>query len=307
MAQERVLFSSQQITVLIEHVRIFERVLREFHGLKLLEYCILRALQESGKAATQADLVVFIGATKSTITERLLSLEDKALIVKSGDKDDQRKMSVSLTEPGDALSEKATRDLYTLLRNTFWRTFSDAELVEIQKSADRDHNYMIGLKPESLEIQHKDNIALTASFILCILHIVKGWTDLIKDESGLSVSEFRILTALDDAKSAMRLIDLSTLLNIKKSNITMCSKNLITQQLVVSSKSSKDARSIILTLTKKGQRLVRRLTILLNDKNKLLYFTNDQESNLLNAWHMRMYCELGILRSRSLQDLLSIG
>lgn len=304
MAQERVVFSPQQISVLIEHVRIVERALKEFHELKLLEYCILRALHLSGKAVTQTDLVIFLGAAKSTVTERLLSLEDRALIMKTNDADDRRRMIISLTKLGSELSEKATQDLFTLLKNTFWRTLSNAELFEIQKSANRDHNYMIGLKPDSLEIQNYGTTTLTASFFLCIIYIIKGWTELIKLESALSLSEFRILAALYDANSAMRLVDLSTTLIIEKSNITKYSKSLTTQQFVTINKSEKDARSCTLMLSDKGQKLVERLSLLLNDKNKHLYFTNEEESNLLNAWHMRMYCELGKIRSKSLREHL---
>ncbi len=292
MAKERVVFSAQQMTVLIEHIRIVDKTLKELHELRILEYCILRTLQLSGVAVGISDLVAYTGFSKSSITEVLLALEDRALIVKTEAPDDRRAMLVQETERGYILSKGASCSLYQLLKSTFWKNISEQEIAEVLMYSYRDHDLLIGERPCSLAAQERDEVPLTASFLLSIMLIIKEWSDLIRKASGLTMSEYRILSTLYDATTPLRLIDISDALLMRKSNTTNYKNLLEDKALIASDECADDKRSSVLTLTPKGKRLVKKLSALLDEKNRELYYTADKESNLFNAWHMRMYYEL---------------
>jgi len=134
--------------------------------------------------------------------------------------------------------------------------------------------------------------------------IVDRWTRSMKEYSGLSLNESRILILLE-LYGSLNPSDIARRLYIAPSNVAIQSSRLRQLQLLEEISDSFDARRKTLRCTAIGLRASRELLSILRKTTRECYISySDSSIMMFNAQHMRMYCELEKVRQIE-QTLLS--
>lgn len=96
--------SSAQIAVLVERLGRLARGLQHRGGTKPVQWEVLRYLQRANRISRNPGaLADFLGSTRGTVSQTLITLEKKGLLVRSPSRFDGRGMEVELTEAGRKL------------------------------------------------------------------------------------------------------------------------------------------------------------------------------------------------------------
>lgn len=103
------------MTVIIEHVRLASRTIKESSGLSYNEFTLLYLLLDSSEPLSAETLADFLMIRKETASDLLLRMEDKHLIVKTPDDGDRRVMRCVLSRTGRSLTARSSAEVESAL------------------------------------------------------------------------------------------------------------------------------------------------------------------------------------------------
>lgn len=293
MARENVLFNQQMVTVILEHVRLFERVLYVSSGLTLTQYCLLRAIKQSDEGMRLEQVEKTTVLKRRSILASLTALENSGLIVKSNHAQDSRKMIISITSRAKPLINEVNKQVYKALKKTFWNSISNKELVMINLEGMLNYNLQYIPNERDESNAPKDvSTELALSFFVGNQTMVTRWENLARSQGAISFSAYRLLALLENLDYLTPSEAAASLL-IAQSRVTSAKKELLLQQLIHETSNPDDKRGKYLQCTRKGLRAVRVLNRKMERLTDEMYGLIDDESKKrLNAWHSRMYLEV---------------
>lgn len=95
---------AQRVIVLLDRLGRLTRELQFANGLNPAQWEALRFLAQANKySRSPTALAEYLGATKGTVSQTLISLESKGLITRCKKTDDRRQVELCLTEAGQAM------------------------------------------------------------------------------------------------------------------------------------------------------------------------------------------------------------
>lgn len=297
MAPQSVVFTTQMMTVFIEHEKMIDKVLKRCHDLTATEFCILRALYLAGGEANGLDFAQFLMLKRNSISIALSSLARKDLASKAPSERDRRMLHVTETAAGRKITRDATASIYEAQKATFWSNLSlederggnlVASLV-LSKLRGVDYSATAPLKDE--------NTPISSEFVVFCKMVPQRWDFTLKKHSELSLTDFRILTCLDEWGSAARASDIARYLLLERSVVSTRKDALITRGLVAESVDENDRRNSNLVVTEHGAVLAERLKAHLSTETADMYSLCEEAnlSNEINDWHRVMYANMSVM------------
>jgi len=107
-----------------------KRVLRR-HGIDHRMWRIMVILREQDHQSVH-DLAAFGGFDRSTVSKIVDATEERGLVARKIDTTDRRRSTVSLTEKGNAMIEKAAPDILKLF-DAYFANFSPQEVEQLME------------------------------------------------------------------------------------------------------------------------------------------------------------------------------
>lgn len=297
MSKESILFSQQLVTVQLEHVRLFEKALRSRFDLTLTEYCLLRILDESGEGLTLAQIEEHFALRQGTILSALLALENRGLIDKQSHARDRRKMVSSLAPQARPIVSAASKLLYQLMKETFWRNIPSRELAIISRTSYlRSRRQYV---PQDSEAMTKKIISVpSTSLLIGVKTLTNRWEDLAHEQGGISLNAYRLL-ALLESFGGLTPSEIASRLLLAKSRVSTAKEELLQRELIKEVPSQEDNRSKVLQGTRAGRQMAKKLNVRMEELTRDMYeLVYDEDKNFLNAWHIRMYLEIEIAHAK---------
>lgn len=292
MVRENVLFNQQMVTVILEHVRLFERVLGASSRLTLTQYCLLRAIKQSdgGMRLEQIEKTTLL--KRRSMLASLAALEDSALVVKRNYEKDCREMIVNITPKARLLINEANKQLYKALKKTFWSSISNKELAIINSEGMLNYDLQyISNEKESSSLKDISTEVASAFFIGNQSAVIR-WENLARSQGGISFSAYRLLALLENLGS-LGPTEAALSLLITQSRVSYVKKELLSQQLISETVNHNDKRGKRLQCTRMGLRTARDLNRKMEQLTDEMYgLIDDDSKKRLNAWHSRMYMEV---------------
>jgi MarR family transcriptional repressor of emrRAB len=122
----------QQLVSIVNYINRLEQIELKHHQITSNEFAILDALQQHSTEGymTPSGLAYYTDVTTGTITGRLDSLVNKALICRDADPIDRRSVRIQLTEKGQESALQYREALNQICRRTF-NSLSQAELKSV--------------------------------------------------------------------------------------------------------------------------------------------------------------------------------
>lgn len=298
--QETVTFTMQQMTVLIEHERVIEKYLTKVQGITLTEFCILRLLELHEGQSVGIDFANFLLLKQVSVNAALSNLEKNGYISKAVVEKDRRSKVVTITPNGIEKAHDATTNIYSFLRQTFWRNFNEDEVIAAVTAGSR---ILAAIQPEGrsdIENSEHLDIPITAEFIMILKVVPQTWSAEIKKISPLSMSEYRVLALLASSPEGVSATIIASRLSLERSMVSVVKKSLEKKHYIKADISKGDKRIELLSCTEEGEELAQKVTAALTKVTAHLYKNYDAElAAKINEWHMRMYREVGVALSLS--------
>ena len=289
------------MTVVIEHGRIINRILKEDYGLTSTELCILYVLQTSDYKAIRVDLAEYFHLKKNSVSADLASLAEKGYVKKTADPDDRRRISLSETAEGNRILHEAIDGILSFMQETLWLHFSQDDLKKIMDDATTVYRNTLPDGLPYVESLLGSEFPVTAEFIICTKLVPKTWESTIKENSSLSMSEFRILSLLVETGKPLRIKDIANSLFLDQSAVSVFKQGLLTKGFVTAEIDAADSRSQCLVYTDAGKETSNRImTMLTGAMADMFGELDDDEAAYTNAIHQRHYENLVVARSRLL-------
>lgn len=95
---------AQRVIVLLDRLGRLTRELQFANGLNPAQWEALRFIAQANKfSRTPSALAEYLGATKGTVSQTLIALENKGLITRCKKTDDRRQVELCLTEAGQTM------------------------------------------------------------------------------------------------------------------------------------------------------------------------------------------------------------
>lgn len=95
---------AQRVIVLLDRLGRLTRELQFANGLNPAQWEALRFIAQANKfSRTPSALAEYLGATKGTVSQTLIALENKGLITRCKKTDDRRQVDLCLTEAGQTM------------------------------------------------------------------------------------------------------------------------------------------------------------------------------------------------------------
>lgn len=281
------------MTLTIEHKRIFARFLRTSYSLNYKEFSALLALAQASQKVSSRVLADFLALEHSATLAMLIKLEERNLVTKTESGEVLQVRFFTASEQGKTLAKEAVFQLDHLMRTTLWDSLPVDEFQQIMKSEIKSS--VDALRGHPVEVPAKcllDESCITADFLIFWRILIEGWASIVKRQSSLSLSEYRILGLLADLgpislqKACDRLV-------ICRSRTSLYKDNLNNRGFLEQENNSEDGRSIILTLTPQGRQLVGKI------RDSIAATTYPEEATMpqgedfdAGVWHVRMYNNL---------------
>lgn len=285
--------SSHLMTLTIEHKRIFARLLRKSFSLSYKEFSALLALAQASKKLSMYTLADFLILDHAATSIILIELEERDLVVKTEPDENSSKTLFTASEQGMSLTEEAVIQLDTLLKKTLWTAlpvddFQQIMQNDVKSSVDVLRGYPMDIHPTCIS----GTACLTIDFLIFWRILVERWASVVKRQTSLSLSEYRILGLLADLGPST-LQKVCDCLVMPRSRVSVYKKNLIERNLLKKENNPEDGRSIILALTPQGEQLVAQMK---KSIIKIVDTTRAEESQdnvlVVKAWYAQMYDNL---------------
>jgi MarR family transcriptional regulator, negative regulator of the multidrug operon emrRAB len=122
----------QQLVSIVSYINRLKQIELKHHQITSNEFVILDALLQHSTEGhmTPSGLAYYTGATTGTITGRLDSLVNKALIYRDADPIDRRSVKIQLTEKGQLSALQSREALNQICRRTF-NSLSQTEIKSV--------------------------------------------------------------------------------------------------------------------------------------------------------------------------------
>ena len=289
---EETLFSLQFSIVLVEHLRLISRALHNWQQLTLNEYCTITVLDTVKKPISCTTLSQYLILKHGTMLAILADLEEKSIIVKQADNTDGRAMLVMLTKEGKELARALSEQVFALMRQTFWHSIPLNEVFAPLEECRAQLEQLRGYPMSPISLAKPSRHFIQAMVFRVVNIVVERWTKAVKDYCGLSLNESRVLILLE-LYGSLSPGEITRKLYIAPSNVALLCSRLRESGLLVCAENHEDARCKTLRCTARGLRLSRELLSVLRKTTCDCYSSySDSSIVILNAQHMRMYCEL---------------
>lgn len=299
MKSQSVIFTSEMMTVFVEHEKVIDRVLKRCHGLTTTEFCILRALYLAGGEVDGLDFAGFLMLKRNSISIALSSLARKNLVSKLPSEKDRRMLRVRETDEGIEITRNATASVYEAQTTTFWRHLTADEERGGNLVASLVLAKLRGVDYSSTAPLKETNTPITPEFIVFCKMVPQRWSYIIKKNSDLSLTDYRVLSCLIELGEEARASDVMRRLLLERSVVSMCKDDLRSHGLITESPDKSDRRNSNLGVTAKGHEVFSLLKDHLTTETSNMYSLCDNDlSRAVNEWHCTMYANLNISNPR---------
>ena len=139
--------------------------------------------------------------------------------------------------------------------------------------------------------------------ILNVTTLLAQWKRYTRHKAGISFSAYRILALLEKSEGVAS-ANIAAKLFLPTSRIAVGKNELIKKGLVRERVSKSDSRIKLLKCTKQGLHTLKELKEGMQELTECFYGPlSDDKIRMLNAWHMRMCCEVEFA-DRAIQALV---
>ena len=203
-----------------------------------------------------SDLAKAMGVSKQSISRLILEVEDSGYLVRTSDKDDKRATKINLSPKGHQLIED-TKSITLSIEKQYAKIVGPAEFTQLKKSLSTIHqHYCPGFHLKSPNYKKLNNS------LLVYLEAIKQYIQKrLMNEcinagfDNLKLSYNMILPYIaEDNKSISELREIH---DVSKQAIGQVANTLEKHGYLNSATDKKDKRVKVLTLTKKGQSLIK--------------------------------------------------
>ena len=290
MQGETIVFSRQMMTVIIEHVRLASRTIKESSGLSYNEFTLLYLLLDSSEPLSAETLADFLMIRKETASDLLLRMEDKHLIAKTPDDGDRRVMRCVLSRTGRSLTARSSAEVESALSKAFLHSMDDARRhLLIWNEMFRTCNFLrphpLSLTPGSASSEH----LFGPDYFVYWKAMVDLWSREAHESGGLSLAEYRVLDLLDELTRANP-AEIAERLLLTRSAVSQAKSKLSQRELLSAAPDPFDGRGTILKISRSGAKLsgvLRKAMAAVAQSGHT--GLSDDDIMMLNAWYMRMY------------------
>lgn len=283
--------SHQVITVHLEHERVIRRVLKDGFDIDIVEYCLADYLLCCKDPLPSTFLHQFNTQKYRTMLSAVALLEDKGIIAKEQANMGRKTFLVRLTTYGEQLAKDASALVFDCMKSTFWRNIPEDEIEHTMRYST---TALENLKAAPLQLYASDfeTSKIHPYFFLDIIYIIRRWKEVVAEASGLTLTAYRTLSLLESF-GEMSPSDIASTLCVEKSSVSASKEALIERGYVVENEDGSDRRRLFLSCADQGRTAARRLNDLVEKETKKYFSPVDAKTiNILNAHHMRMYCEV---------------
>lgn len=298
--REVIYFNQKFITVVIEHERCCRRFLRKRFGLSYSSFSLMNALAEKNSPTSVEQLQEYLLLSRKTVLALLLVLEDAGLVYKDHASEDGRMMAVSLSEKGKACYRDISRGLEEYLSCIFWKELPKKEFLKVMlRDIESGVDILRGRPVERFRNEAADLLDILSGEVLTFWRVMPDrWADTVSEESSLTLNEYRILALLEEV-GTLSAYEIADALLISKSNVSTCQERMIKANYLQKSANPFDKRSVLLSTTAQGRKLVRNLTDVLTEFTRSIFLlVPEGDVPLYNAWFFRAYSNMKSYLSR---------
>lgn len=290
MQGETIVFSRQMMTVIIEHVRLANRIIKESSGLSYNEFTLLYLLLDSSEPLSAETLADFLMIRKETATDLLLRMEDRHLIVKTPDDADRRVMHCVLSREGRSLTARSFAEVESALSEAFLHSMDDARrhlLIwnEMFHTCNFLRSHPLSLTPSPASSER----LFGPDYFVYWKAMVDLWSREAHESGGLSLAEYRVLDLLDELTRANP-AEIAERLLLTRSAVSQAKSRLSQRELLSAAPDPFDGRGTILKISRSGAKLsgvLRKAMAAVAQSGHT--GLSDDDIMMLNAWYMRMY------------------
>ena len=147
-AQLSAYFSLIEVSSLLRHA--VEGQLREAGGLSYVQFQLLATLGDAPAGSRRmTDLADGVVYSRSGLTHQAGLLETAGLVTRAPSLDDERSVTVTITDAGRALLAKVFPGHIALLKQTFFAPLDEADVDALAESLGRVRDHMRSTPPRS--------------------------------------------------------------------------------------------------------------------------------------------------------------
>ena len=289
-------FSTDYITLIIEHVRTITHLLRSIAGITYNEYALLAVLLDACKRFQAADLGDYIGLKTRAITASLLDLEDRGYIEKECDPHDRRIMLIGLRDGSIDEARSIVSTIEEHVRERFWIGLQVEEFMLFRESTSQAVDKLRGHAVPSVQDHITPTTLIHPDFYIAWRMMQEVWNAVSCKVGRLPLRECRVLL-LARQVGIVSPSDAADSLLIDKAGVTLAKKKLVQMGLVTQSTLKSDDRKLIIECTRTGATLADKLHAELRKTTEGILSEGTGESLMrVNSWSMMMYRSLHLPR-----------
>lgn len=294
MAQESIDFSLHLSTIYCQCLELLADRAKNLHDLTYNEFSTLYALLETRDTISVENLADYLMLEQSSLRHILLPLEDRMFIEKVSDPSDGRFMVVRLNpkRPDEVLS--TVKDIHEHLEDIFCLSrYANAIISAIPSTMRASLDVLRGFAiPEVGAETTPGSKFFNSGYPVFWRVMVERWNACTQRCASLTFNEYRMLQALDE-QHTMSARDICEKLLLSKGTVSGMRKQLAERKLVQSQPSPFDARTHLITISKKGRLTAQKVLSELNDLTRSVHLIGSDEGVIeLQAWHALMYSSL---------------
>lgn len=289
--KDTIQFSSVYLASLLAHRRLAQAVIRAEGNMSSTEYGVLSLAERTSEfMPTRKAISNLLLLQPRTIQLAAENLVERGCLCKNASEIDRREVVFSRTLTGTTLLKRVQSRLVDEFERTLFakipRDERNAILPLIYEKVTLDG----GRKASEQDVFQ--NASIPATFFAGISKTLRVYEQVLADNFDVTLSGFRLLDCLAD-EGAASLGDLAQYLRIQNSVVTLERAVLEPKGFLISTFPAEDQRSTNLKITKAGRVLTEQARAALSKTTRLVNGDIDSAmARRINAWHMRMYCDI---------------
>lgn len=284
MVDEKVAFTPNLVTVVVDlHRRMSEAAMRA-SGLAYLPCCVLASIRSHAGEMRISDFPRANIARENTIVAASSKLERAGLLVKTHGPDDGRITVLRETDAGVSAVDRAFDHLYRTLCETVWSSF-DAREVDAAIQAFSSVAAELGIPACESEFRVHDRVP--PAFLLVVAALMRAWSRATCEQAGLSLTEYRLLALLEAAGRSLPCFDIAEALMVDRSTVSVVLKPLQSQGMVCVERGV-DSRQRVVAVTDRGSSHLAAVTAVLERQTAEIYEQVDSAAEI-DDLHARLY------------------
>lgn len=293
MIEDCVRFSPEYLASLLAHRRLAQAIIRAKGGISSTEYGILslaqRTVEYTPTIKSVSTLLLLQPRTVQLATGKLAT---RGYISKGLSELDRREVVIERTLSGTTLLGEVQRHLSNIFEETLFAHIPIEEREAILPLIYEKVSLTSGSK-ESGEIVPPHQ-AIPPTFFAGIAKTLRVYEQVLAEQFDLTLNGYRLIDCLSEEESTT-LSDVARFLRIQNSVVTAERYLLETRGLLALRPSSSGPSAAKLMITKQGKALAgEAFELLSRTTRKMNEGIDSSMARKINAWHMRMYCDLDI-------------